>query len=125
LLRLKLSLGQSDHIFPADQVPEEELERTHVAKLRRRGFWLGQPFLELSAALLGDRVDAAPTAPALPLLAQESHLDQALRLRVELRVRKRPEVADREPDQALQVVGGRLAEQGNRAQKQIRGRGEF
>ena len=120
-----MPLRKAADVLGSGEVAEEELQRAGVAHLDRRDLRVREPVLELLAADVGDRVQASPAAPLLPALLQEPHPHQPLGLRVQLRVREGPEIADRHPHQPFHVVGRGLSEERDQPEDHIRRGCEF
>src|SRR5207302_481549 len=100
----------------------EQLEHAKVAQLGHLARRLPAPRVECLASLRRQRVVLAAAASLLTLLVQQAGLCKALGLGVELGVLERPEMADREPDGLLQVVGRALpAEELEQAEDDDRG----
>jgi hypothetical protein len=99
---------------------EEQLEQGQVAELDQVVGRRGRPRPEGLAAALRQRVAPPAAAALLLLLGEVARLGEPGGLRVELRVRQRPEVPDAAVQRLLQPVGVGLAQQLDEPEDDVR-----
>ena len=99
LVGLDLSRGQRRRV-----AAEEQLQRGRVAQFVEIARRLIAPALQRLAAALGQAVDSPAPARLLLALVEQALLGQPRALRVELRVRDRPEVVRAQLRELLEVI---------------------
>ena len=115
----QLLLGETRPRLRSGQVGKEELEQSRVAQFRRFRGWLFEPGGQGAPTRVRDLEDAPASTFVLAVFGREPELRQPRRHRVEQRVRERPEVAERRPDVALELVRRRRAFSGEQAEDEV------
>src|SRR5262249_23309512 len=99
-----------------DDFVEEWLQASPVPLFENRVRRRLEPVLQSLLSPSRQLVELAPPAAGLRFPRQQTRLGQPLRLAVELRMRERPEIADRAADRSLELIGGRGAPEADQAQ---------
>src|SRR5262249_45313431 len=99
-----------------DDFVEEWLQASPVPLFENRVRRRLEPVLQSLLSPSRQLVELAPPAAGLRFPRQQTRLGQPLRLAVELRMRERPEIADRAADRSLELIVGRGAPEADQAQ---------
>ena len=118
-MALELGLRQGRRVRAAEQ-----LQQAGVPQLVELGLGVVPPRPQRLPAGGGEAVDPPPPPALLPALIEQARLGESVALRVELGVRDRPEVEDRDLRDLLELVGSRRLEHVQQAHHGVGGVGE-